>query len=250
MKIIFLIFCLISSNVFAAIDNSTNIEHQIRLCDSEQEIINKFLLNSLVPIDLQTSEFQLYYIDTIKRDYDSLKWSLRVRVKNKKTEITVKKKSIREIDLAPKYPNMICEYDLHGSVKEYSCKISTEVLTEDFLQVLKNNKNWLNILDFTQRKFLSDNNALFKNAVIYGSLIDRRFRWEDTKFGLVTLDLIHQYGHEQNTYHEISIRYPFFSSKDVGVQFMNSVQSTGTGICSEQTNYPSKFDVLEVLNLY
>ena len=249
MKIVFFIIGLISSNVFA-IDNTAYVEHQIRLCDSEQEIINKFQLNSLIPVDVQTSEFQVYYIDTINRDYESLNWSLRVRVKNKKTEITVKQKSVKELNPAIKYPHMICEYDLHGSVKEYSCKISASVPTEDFFQVLKKNKNWLNLLDSTQRKFLSDNNSLLKNAVIYGSLIARRLRWDDADFGQVTLDLIHQYGHEKNIFHEISIRYPSDTSNNVGFQFVNAVKSTGTELCPEQTNYPSKFEVLEILNLY
>jgi hypothetical protein len=154
------------------------------------------------------------------------------------------------LNLASKYPNMICEYDLHGSEKDYSCKIDANISTQDFYRVLKKEKNWLDLLDSSQYNFLNDNNAILKNAVIYGSLIDQRFRWNDNKFGLVTLDLIHQDGHQQNMYHEISIRYPSTVGRDIGIQFINSVRETGIVLCSEQTNYPSKFDSLEVLNIY
>jgi hypothetical protein len=134
-------------------------------------------------------------------------------------------------------------------MKGYSCKLKADIPTDDFYQVLKNNKNWLEILSRAQYDFLKKNNILFENAIVYGTLIDKRIQWSDDTFGVITPDLIHQDKYEQNTFHEISIRYPSDSNPEMGQKFEDFIKRTGITFCDDQINWPvNKFDLLDILN--
>lgn len=244
MKIIIIFTIFISLNTFAASSGAINIEHQVRLCEDEQSIIKKLNLNQE-----ESKKFQTYYIETKNKDYETQGWSIRVRVKSNKTEITVKKKARETDHLENKYPNIICEYDLHGATKEYSCKLNADLQTADFYKVLKNNKSWIDILDSAQFNLLKDNNLLLRNALIFGELENTRIQWDDHKLGLITLDLVHLSQNANTTFHEISIRYPVNAGKEIGIQFENLLQSAKIKTCSDQVDWPiNKFDILEILN--
>ena len=244
MKIIIIFSIFLSLNLFAASSDAINIEHQVRICDNEQSILKKLKLDQA-----KNKIYQTYYIETKNKDFESRSWSIRVRVKSNKTEITVKKRSSEAEHLENKYPNIICEYDLHGPAKEYACKLNADVQTEDFYKVINKNKNWLDILDSTQFNLLQDYNLLLKDAVVFGYLENNRLQWDDRILGLVTLDLVHQNKNENITFHEISIRYPLNGSKDMAIQFERLLKTTQIKTCSDQVNWPiNKFDILEVLN--
>lgn len=240
---------LFSQSVFASKTEELMIEHQIRLCDDAESITKKLDIEKSSSNDSKNKKYETYYVETKERNYQNLEWSIRIRLKQDKTEITLKKKSIANLRLDSKYPNMKCEYDLHANVKDFSCKLTSEISADDFQQVLKNNKNWLDLLDANQYSFLKDNNALFKDAVVYGTMINRRLQWENDSLGAVTLDIIHQDKKASNTFHEISIRYPITAPADIGVNFENYIKSVKIKTCTSQVERPvNKFDLLEILN--
>ncbi|RPJ74142.1 MAG: hypothetical protein EHM20_11110, partial [Alphaproteobacteria bacterium] len=114
MKVLTAFITLFSLKFALAAATPIYNEHQIRLCDSKESIIKKLQLKEIISADIKNKKSYVYYIDTKNRDYASLNWSIRVRVKSNKTEITVKKKLINKDYSYSNYPNMVCEYDLHG----------------------------------------------------------------------------------------------------------------------------------------
>lgn len=248
MKVLTAFITLFSLKFALAAPAPIHSEHQIRLCDNKESIIEKLHLKEIISADIKNKKSYVYYIETKNRDYASLNWSIRVRVKSNKTEITVKKKLVAKDYSNSKYPNMVCEYDLHGPAKNYSCKIDASVSTKEFESVLKNQKKWTDLLDSDQHKFLKEDDALFENAVVFGTLFDERFLWDDSKLGQITVDLTHMVKHQENTFHEISIRYPI-NDKEMGIQFENFVKSTKIKTCENQIDWPiNKFDLFDILN--
>ncbi len=249
MKITMILILLMAFNLFNKLMASSIIEHQVRLCENEQSILEKLSLIPETVKNLQAKEFQVYYLETLKRDFQANNWSLRIRLKKNKIELTVKKKSAPSMDLSTKYPGIICEYDLHGSTKDYSCKLNSESSEKDFKNVLANTKVWTELLDQTQKSFLEDHNALFENALVYGTLEDSRFQWDQKDIGTITLDLVHQSHKEEISFHEISIRYLDIEAHDVASKFENFIKENNLTKCSNQIEWPiDKFEVFEVLN--
>ncbi len=190
MKILIFFFSLIYGQyLLAASTDLLNIEHQIRLCDDKQTILDK-IKNDPWSSSFNSNSYKVYYIDTANRDFEKNQWSIRARIKKNKTEITVKKKfpNIPSKQNIP--PEMICEFDLHGSVKEYSCKINSDIANSDFENIIKKQTNLLDVLDSSQVKFLKDNNLNLKDILVYGTLINVRLQWNHPQFGTITLDLV------------------------------------------------------------
>ncbi len=249
MKKLLLLLALLSVNANATTEKlQTNIEHQIRICDTNENIIAEFNLKKNFPIEMQSKKFKIYYAETREHTYSDLKWSIRFREKNSKVEITVKKK-MNLNEEKPKYSNVVCEYDMHGATKEYSCKINSEIPASEFEKVLSNKKNWTKVLDLDQYDFLKENNVVFENAQIYGILEANRFQWTDNNFGLITVDLVHLNHNSSTTFNEISIRYPVGSPTSLSKSFENYVAQSGVIACANQIDWAvDKFQVLEILN--
>lgn len=249
MKLVFIfIFLFLSLNLFAK-EPALNIEHQIRLCDEGQLIFKKLFPSQDNSSETKDKKYKIYYIETKDHIYESLGWSIRARVKSKNTEITIKKKSSERIELDGLFHDMICEYDLHGSKKTYSCKLSGEVPNEEFQNVIMNNKKWTDLLSSDQYNFLQDSNLILKDAVVYGMLDSKRVQWKNDLFGLVTLDLVYPYNNNDISFHELSIRYPAKSGNEVAIQFENFVKTTGIKTCKNQIDWlVNKFEVLDILN--
>ncbi len=252
MKTTFLILFILSFNIIHASDilrRKPNIEHQIRLCDDDLSIIQKLNLKLQNNTNNQEKNFQTYYIETQKRSYETLRWSIRIRVKANKTEITVKKKSLPNEKLESIYSNIICEYDLHGDLKEYSCKLNSEINNDEFKKILSGKKNWIECLDSTQTQFLKDYQALFTEAKVYGSLMNKRFQWNEEPFGLITIDLSHLSQDKTITFNEASIRYSSNQAQELGPLFENFIKLTQIKTCNDQRDWPqNKFDLFEILN--
>lgn len=222
----------------------TNTEHQIRLCDDNKSIIEKLHLSAD-----QKKDFRTYYFETSSLDLGSNGLSVRARLKANHAEITVKKKfgNMNSLKLTSS-DQIICENDLHGGVKEYSCKISSNIDKEDFQKVLKGKKNWLKILTEEQLSFLKKYHGDFKEINVYGTLSDNRYQWTDKIFGVVTLDLVEQVNREQVKYNEISIRYND-SDNLMGPRFEEYFKKTNINACLNQRDWDiDKFATLEILN--
>jgi uncharacterized protein YjbK len=250
-KTIFFLFILTFNISYASdvLGNKPNIEHQIRLCDDDLSIIQKLNLKLQNNTNNQEKNFQTYYIETQNRSYEALKWSIRIRVKANKTEITVKKKSLPSEKLENKYANIICEYDLHGDLKEYSCKLNSEINNDEFKKILSGKKNWIDSLDSTQSQFLKDYQALFAEAKVYGSLINKRFQWNEDPFGLITIDLNHLNKDKTISFNEASIRYSPDQAQELGPLFENFIKLAQIKTCDDQRDWPvNKFDLFEILN--
>lgn len=242
MKCIVILICLISFNLVA--NETKNIEHQLRLCDSSNHILNSLNLNNTGP-----REFNLYFIETPNKDYETNKWSIRIRFKSNKTEITVKKKSFELEQLDKIYSGMICEYDQHGSVSEYGCKLNADISNNDFDRVIKNKANWTEILSKQQYKLLNDHQMILPNSKVVGFLKNYRYQWDDHFFGTITLDLIHLPNNEDVSFNEISIRYLQNSNVLMGKKFDQLIQSVHINLCTNQVDWEvDKFDLLNVLN--
>jgi hypothetical protein len=65
----------------------------------------------------------------------------------------------------------------------------------------------------------------------------------------MTLDFVHQNSKEENTFNEISIRYPKNSGKEIGLKFEKYIKTIGIITCPNQVDWPiNKFDILKILN--
>lgn len=226
--------------IIASLFSSIVTEHQIRLCDDNQNILSKLKLN-----EVQSKKFNVYYLETSAREMSALGVSARVRVKQNSVEITVKKR-LGNSQTGDK--GAICENDLHGSVKEFSCKINSSVNKKEFEKVMAGKKNWLEILSSEQLNFLKKYNGALKDAVVYGTLKDERYQWNDKQFGEITVDLVGRSGKEEIKYNEISIRYDD-SNSQTGNKFESFFKNTGVKACADQIDWPvNKFDTLEILD--
>lgn len=222
---------------------SINTEHQIRLCDDNKTVLEKLHLNAI-----QEKKSSVYYLETTAHDLAQLGVSVRVRVKNNSTEITVKKRFGGSKVQLKSAGEIICENDLHGGVKELSCKINATVDKSEFEKVRVGKKNWLQIVSSAQLEFLKKYNADILNIVIFGTLTDHRYQWNDKIFGEITVDLVEQKNKEEIKYNEISIRYDE-SDLQMGKRFEDYFKSTGIKACDNQQDWPiNKFDTLEILN--
>jgi len=251
IKIVYIILFLNIINsltTFAASIDPINTEHQIRLCDSKQSILEKLKLDNLSS-GFKASFYKVYYLETLNRDLEKNQWSIRVRAKKNKAEITIKKKFLNIPSNVSYSPDMICEYDLHGAVKEYSCKINADISNSEFESVIKKQKNWLDVLDSSQVKFLKDFNANFENVLVFGTLNNERLQWEHPSFGTITLDLVELENSTLNTFHEISIRYPAVNGGVTSLEFEKYFNSKGIKACLNQASWPvDKFNLFKIIN--
>lgn len=216
-------------------------EHQIRLCDE-----NKTILENLHLSGAQFKTTSIYYAETPERSLAAQGLSVRIKLKQNKAEVTVKKRLGPDENLQPE-GQLICENDLHGGQKNRTCKIDSSVDKTEFEKLLNKKKDLSAILSKEQMNLLSRYGADIQTAVLYGTLSSQRYQWMDKRFGEVTLDLVEQKGKEDIRYHEISIRYNDSESK--GNQFEAFLSGTGIKTCADQIKWPvNKFDTLEILN--
>ena len=83
MEKLFLLPALFSFYAYAGTGLlNDNIEHQIRICDTNENIIAEFNLKKNFPIEMQSKKFKIYYAETREHTYSDLKWSIRFREKN------------------------------------------------------------------------------------------------------------------------------------------------------------------------
>lgn len=217
-------------------------EHQIRLCDDNKVILEKLHLSSA-----QNKKTDVFYAESPDRTLSASGLSIRIKQKQNKAEVTVKKRLYQAENL-PLGGQIICENDLHGGQKNRTCKIDSSIEKSEFQQVLSGKKPVQEILSRDQREFLARFEADISKTVLYGTLAGQRYQWIDKRFGEVTLDLVEQKGKEEIRYHEISIRYDD-SDKTIGSQFDSFLSGTEIKTCPDQIKWPvNKFDTLEIVN--
>lgn len=222
---------------------SLNTEHQIRLCDDNAKILRNLNLNKK-----QEKNSLVYYLDTEEKKLSERGISVRIRVKQNKAEITVKKRLGDTNSPGPVSPSTVCEYDLHGSSRELSCKIDSTIDKSEFNNIIERKKNWLEVISVEQLDFLKKYGEPEARVAVYGTLTDHRYHWEDESFGEITLDLVEQNEKEEIKYNEISIRYDQ-NDLQTGKNFEEFFRRTGIKACENQLDWPvTKFDTLTILN--
>lgn len=222
---------------------SINSEHQIRLCDDNATILEKLQLGAN-----SGKKSSVYYLETESRSLGALAVSVRLRMKQDKAEITVKKRFGNSSIKLKSEGQTICENDLHGGVSELSCKINATVDKEEGQKILSGKKNWLEVVSKEQLEFLKKYQATLKDVSVYGTLVNKRYQWTDKVLGEVTLDLVEQVGKEEVKYNEISVRYDE-NDQQTGKRFETFFRNTGIKACDNQLDWPlNKFDTLQILN--
>lgn len=234
---------LYALNSFAS---GATVEHQIRLCESESSLFQK--MQAIKDIAITHKQFEVFYLDNPSRQFQQNKWSIRFRDKGNKFEVTVKKR-LGSNETPQDLENLECEYDLHGTSREYTCKIDEDFDSDKFQKILSHKIEWNEVLSKSQISLLNKFGGTYPGALIFGSLLNNRYQWNDATFGKVTLDLIHLKTNEKYMFHEISLRYNEADALKVGPLFEKYIQSIGFSKCSNQIDWPvNKFDIFDVLN--
>jgi hypothetical protein len=246
MKNTILYLCLALS--IPAFASDLIVEDQIRLCEKDQSIISKLNLKPILGLGVDSKNYKVYYVETDNRDFQKSKVSLRLRVKEKKVEITVKKRLNRPGDIV-ETSDMECEYDLHGGSKEYSCKINSDIELSDFEQIINNQKPWSDFLTSNEVKLIEGLKPNFNKAKVFGYLFDNRYQRDNNDLGKITVDLVHPSKNTSNSFHEISIRYKLSEMNQMNKLFNQYVADKKLILCKDQLDWPvDKFSVMDKQN--
>jgi uncharacterized protein YjbK len=246
MKNAIFFFVFISS--YAIFAKDLIVEDQIRLCESDSSIISKLKLKPIFGFGIDQKNYKVYYIETDNRDFQKNKVSLRFRVKEKKVEITVKRRLNAPGEIVES-SDMECEYDLHGGVKEYSCKINSDIELSDFKQIINNQKPWSDYLTSSEAQLIESLKNNFNQAKIFGYLVDDRYQRVDSDLGKITLDLVHPSKNQSVSYHEISIRYDLSDMIQINKLFNQYISSKKLIKCKDQLDWSvDKFSVMDKEN--
>lgn len=246
MKNVLLFLCISIS--YAAFAGDLLVEDQIRLCEKDQYIISKLNLKPIFGFGVDTKSYRTYYVETDNRDFQKNKVSLRLRVKDKKVEMTVKRRLSNPGEIV-ETSDMECEYDLHGGVKEYSCKINSDIELSDFKQIIDNQKPWFDFLTSNEAKLIDALKNNFVKAKVFGYLSDDRYQRVDSNLGKITVDLVHPSKNSNVSYHEVSIRYNLSEMNQMNKLFNQYVTSKKLVICKDQLDWSvDKFSVMDKQN--
>lgn len=225
------------AKLFAA--SEVLIEHQIRLCDSDEVILKALQINKK---DLKFRK--IYYIENIARDLKAKNYTLRLKVKNSKVEVDLKKR-ILDKQIPDIFNNGNCEIDKHANVLEKTCKASNGVSEAILQDVISGNSDWTKLLSKEQLNWLSTDQLNHLDPKIYGTLDANRGEANHKELGTITLDLVHVESHEEVKYHEISIRYPLSELSTKASSFEAFVKNRSVKACDNQIDWEiNKFDVL------
>jgi uncharacterized protein YjbK len=238
IKIVMTIFLTLGvASLFAA--SEVLIEHQIRLCDSDEVILKALQINKK---DLKLRK--IYYIENIARDLKTKNYTLRLKGKNSKVEVDLKKR-ILDKQIPDIFNNGNCEIDKHANVLEQTCKSSNEVSETLLKSVIKGEKEWSDILSKEQLNWLSTDQLYHLDPKIYGTLVANRGEANHKELGVITLDLVEVENHQDVKYHEISIRYPLSELSKKSSLFEAFVKDLSVKVCDNQIDWEiNKFDIL------
>jgi hypothetical protein len=244
MKISLLfLFALVSLPQSWAFEKNAIIEHQVRICDSEGQILEKLNLKSN-----SVKKRDIFYIETADQFYRTNGWVIRLKVKSSMAIIDIKKR-FRRADIVPAIKNLECEYDKHGPSVEKSCKLSSEIPVSDVKNIINQNKSWINILSSAQKKWLKLEDVIRTDAYFNGILKDKRYEIEHPVLGTITLDTVYLDSNPNITYHEISLRYNEQDEHKMAVLLDNFIQRKNVILCPNQLDWAiNKFDVMTVLD--
>lgn len=215
------------------------VEQQFRLCEDKKTLINKLNLENE-----SARKRDVLYIETTDRFYQANGWVIRIKTKNDKVDIDLKKR-FESNEPGPSMAGLECELDKHGDNLGKTCKINNEISLDKLEKIILNHEAWSDILSSAQKKWLTKESVIHEYAQFYGTLKNIRHEFDDKDLGKVSLDLVHLDRDESITYHEISIRYPISEDEIKTSAFLNFIKRKNLKTCSNQDDWQiSKFDVM------
>lgn len=242
MKNIFFItsVLLISFSAHSLIDaNTLNVEHQIRICDTSENILRAF--------NLKKASFksrELYYFETDNLILKSNQLIIKIKNKFDRIEIDLKKRiSIEDLN---DYSDANCEFDKHDNNIELTCKYSHQE-TIQTLDDLKNHKHdWQNALSSEQLNFLENIKSESLNLKLFGTLSNLRYTIMTPDFSEISIDLVTLKSDNKINFHEISVRYPYNELEKKSLQFETLIKKSGLKLCLNQQDWDvKKFEVMK-----
>lgn len=225
----------------ASTDNSLVIEDQYRLCDSDENIIEK--------LNLKTNSEKnqnIYHLETADKIFKKNGWSIRFRERDDNVELTVKHHSESYLNNHPDLKDIECEYDLHEDVKEYSCKLNSKISIKDFNRLKRSEIHWTDLLTSDEFNWLNQNQLLI-DANLWGFQTNRRFKINYKNLKDITIDLIHLQKRPDLSFHEISVRFTENNQIKRHEEFINFLKNTGVFLCTNQNEWEvDKYQYLEI----
>lgn len=220
--------------------SSLPVEHQVRLCEGQNSIMSKLQLKLSA-----AKERDIAYLETTDQMYRQNGWTLRLKIKSSKIEVDVKKRyaTVEAIGLK----NLECELDQHVKQTK-TCKINHETTLIKYKSVLAGTSKWHELLSLAQIDWLKENSNFFENTKTFGTLINKRFEFDNNDLGAVTLDTVHLKNNESITFHEISIRYQQSEAIKKSQMFESFIKAKGLVKCANQEDWDiDKFEVMSTL---
>lgn len=218
--------------------NSLNVEHQIRICDTTENILKAFNLESK-----KFKRREIYYLEDNVFNLKNNKLIIKIKTKSPNIEVDLKKRiNINEID---QYSINDCEFDKHENYLDLTCKYKN-INSEKKLEELKDNTiHWQNILSSEQLNVLENVINMPLDLKLFGTLVNDRYTLKDQDFSEISIDLVSLKTDTKFSFHEVSVRYPYKELALKSKQFESYILNTGLKSCPNQKDWEiNKFDVL------
>ena len=221
------------------LNNESIVEHQIRICDDEKNILEAFKFSPS-----QGKKREIIYLETPDSFYKRNGWV--IKIKKKPSEITVDiKKRMPNNENVPDLINLECELDKHGPSLEKTCKLTHIISGKLFNEVINKTKPWFEILSPAQFEWLNSRSTIKNNALFYGTLKNTRFEFNHPDLETLSIDAVHLDSDKKITFHEISIRYLESELEIKGPLFESFLKNKNILICPDQLDWSiNKFDVM------
>jgi|GEM_PF-4519759 len=236
MKSIFVPFvCVLSFQAAAESDRLADLQYY--LCDKPHAVRDA--------LDLKKSdaeERQVYLFETSKLDLFQLGWQIRLRVKDKKSNISIKRFDLTEAQFVreQKETDGKCEMDVHGKgqIHVLSCSKDSKLSNDDAKKLISGEMKLADALSEAQRRALFDEgidlSKLNSKVKALGPIESRAWDFE-------SVDIDDGLALEQQTLPD-GTRYIEFSVKTKSSKLSKEIsaaerlfQAKGLSLCPDQT---------------
>lgn len=240
LLIVQILILLAMSAMASQVETDLKVEHQIRLCDTKENVIEKLKLEAT-----SFSTQSIMYIETADRYYQQNRWTLRLKINANTVTLDAKKRYAQD-EATPVINKIKCELDKHAQILEKTCKLSQQISRSLFESVVNKNRPWSDLLNSDQKNWLLNESEIKSEVNILGTLIADRNEFIHPELGKITTDIVSVKNDEKITYHEISIRYPHSQVSHYADLFESFIAESGVVACSNQEEWDfKKFDILK-----
>lgn len=201
-------------------------EVQVNICESSSTLAQKL---NLANWDQELTE-ESALIDNDDLQLYNKSWVLKARIDRTEDSVEVIVKH-NQADPALEADTKKCEYDLHGTLKKWACKMSNLLSLEDFNQ-LQNKRDFAGMLNAEQKAWLqSENQTLPSNLEITTSFTDQSYR---VKAGDQKIDLGISTSAGRTEFIEVSTRAKSDEALDAQAKLLSYLKSKNVTLCTDQ----------------